>query len=255
MPLEFIRCDCGTHRPAEIVYKCTCTPKPYLWSIVRRLEDRGDRVSPSALGGCLAKPFLQSRENYTVSLADLHWAQFRGSLVHGSMEEFKEHELSKDYLIEESLSADLGGIPLRGTIDNYDKTTGTLWDWKTTKGIYPKYLPKADHVTQMYGYVYLLRANSYNVTKCTLFYMDASETYKAPLPRLPSQDELVALLTPAVAKLKDGYVNNMCPEPMPSALCDGTAKGGKIFCSVKKFCPIYNPQYRGKVYDQTKGTA
>lgn len=217
---------------------------------MRRLEERGDRVSPSALGGCLAKPFLQSREDYTVKLEDLHWAQFRGSLVHGSMEEFREHELAKEFLIEESLEAVLPGlsVPLRGKIDNYDKAAAWLWDWKTTKGIYPKYLPKKDHVIQMYGYIYLLRANNYPVNRCTLFYMDASETYKAHLPLIPSQDELAALILPAAARLEDGYVSNLCPEPTPSALCDGTARGGKIYCSVRQFCSHWNPTLRGKKY-------
>lgn len=256
MGLLGILCRCGQIPLNRVMLDCRCTPKAYLWSILRNIQDRGVGISATSLTGCLAKPFIQAVEGYYSRLEDLHWGSFRGSLVHGSMENFKEHEQSLDYLIERRL---YGNVPrddgslieVSGQIDNFHISGKKLNDWKTTSLIYEAKLPKPDHVKQLWVYAWLLRENGYEVESAELFYIDAKRTYSAPVP-LPSNSVILEWVAPRARLLDKGMRTGYSPTPEPSVLCNGRTRDKKVYCGVKEYCSAYADQYVNKKYDMNR---
>jgi hypothetical protein len=95
--------------------------------IIDNHQERGDRLSTTALtGGCMRGTLLERKEDYIGSF-DSYYASFRGTAMHGVLEKMAR----PGSLAEWRFYVTVDGLEISGSPDliTYD----TVWDWKTTE--------------------------------------------------------------------------------------------------------------------------
>lgn len=111
----------------------SATPKwsPWPYELVKSLADqhqeRGARLSVTALtGGCMRGNIVERKEDYVAQLDDMY-AALRGSMIHRTL----EFAARPGSLAEWRFYTDVKGIEISGSPDliTYD----CLWDYKTTE--------------------------------------------------------------------------------------------------------------------------
>lgn len=153
MPLTSVNCcKGGPCSPQECLDHAatrnnTC-PFTYelLASMYATVQDRGDRLSTTALTGkCWRSEYLQRTEDYEVEPQDLY-AAFRGTMFHGQLEK----HVKGGSISEARYIADLEGLgPVSGSPDLVDPVVGELYDYKFSKEV-PRYnYPWKDHIEQV----------------------------------------------------------------------------------------------------------
>lgn len=237
-------------------------PRPYIWTCINNIHLFHYGLSPSNIVGCLKKAYLMYKKDLYIPLANLHWSSMRGSLVHGQLENYPE----KDCVPEKQYSREYNGHLIKGTIDLtefphklnytegtifYDRKDATLWDYKTTKLIYEKYLPREDHINQVYIYLWIIQhIKEFKVRHIKICYLDMMRPYVVEIPMLSGKklDKFFAeFVKPKVDILIDAYENDKEPEGRwADNLCDPK------YCLVTDFCDLYKENFKKKKNGKSK---
>lgn len=104
MPTKSVREVCS---PEECLASALrgegCHPPAYIANITKQMwmYNNSGTISGSGLKPeCDLKPYLERTKDFLVDPGDLHWASYRGALVHTSMEEFAKHPAAKEWVME-----------------------------------------------------------------------------------------------------------------------------------------------------------
>jgi len=133
-------------------------------------QDRNYLGMSAIFGRTLRKAVLQYRYDYYLDLAQA-WKTLRGTWLHKGFEEVNVG--NKAVMREVSLTAEVEGIPIEGTVDLYIPYLQSLYDLKSIGQIWDV-LPYDKHVGQISGYKWLLETNGYEVSQGYLVYVTFS---------------------------------------------------------------------------------
>ena len=147
------------------------------------VEHTGDRISVTALLGCLRSTYLERIENYAAT-PESKWYSLRGELIHRLVE---RPDFDNPYLrrSEVRLYADLNGFSISGQLDNYKLRFldgGLLKDWKSVSDTGLQYVifdgAKQDHIWQTNIYAWIARRNNFPVRHIEIAYLSLMAVVK-----------------------------------------------------------------------------
>jgi len=241
-------------------------PEPLVWNIIDSQQTRGKMISASMIFSCPMKSYLELNNDYYLTLEDLYWGSFRGSLRHLALARYGE--IHKNLMIEKRFKAKVGGIDISGQIDAYDPINKILWDWKTAKFIIPKNLPYGEHVSQTAIYRLLLESNGLPVSAVNIIYLDSSGWASVELTEkdgfikyyekgerktasldahMQSVEKTCREIEPRIKVLHNAFHKDITPPSEPSFLCDLNNRERKSYCPVRHICPYWNEELREKI--------
>jgi hypothetical protein len=154
MPITGFRCPVPTKTvrevcsPEECLASCLkgegCHPPAYIANITKQVSmyNNSGTISGSGLKPeCDLKPFLERTRDFLVDPGSLHWASYRGALVHTSMEEFAEHPAAKDWIVEQRFYAAILPAP-RDEVAAFAAQHGVILGQETLlPGVVPIQMP------------------------------------------------------------------------------------------------------------------
>ena len=232
-------------------------PLAVLRLMARELKQESYLYRATNLTRCPAQAYLQTILDYDIALEDLYISSFRGAFVHSLLEvEMRE---DPDHVIEVRFKSEVGGKIVSGKVDNYNKETKTLIDYKSIKdSTSPKYLPKEQQLKQMEVYTYLLDKAGYPVDRVIIEYIGMSTWMRCSFKgnrttvfyitngawnmmgskhHLKKIPEIEKWMIKAVKVLAKAESTGKIPKPEPSGLCDYKNRKQKNYCPVKFACP------------------
>lgn len=232
-------------------------PLAVLKLISSEIEQTSYLYRATNLTRCPAQAYLQTVLDYDIALQDLYVSSFRGAFVHALLEvELRE---DPEHIIEVRYDTKIAGKRISGKIDNYNKETCILTDYKSVTSVSPKFVPKESQIKQMEVYTYLLEKAGYPVkgvrieyigwsswmrvslkgNRTTIFYpngkwnMMGSKLHMHPLPYIEKW------ITKAVNVLAEAEETGKIPIAEPSSLCDYNNRKQKNYCPVRFACPEF----------------
>lgn len=147
------------------------------------IEHTGDRISVTALLGCLRSTYLERVTDYAAT-PESKWYSLRGELIHRLVE---RPDFDNPYLrrSEIRLHAQLNGFRISGQLDNYKLrflNMGILKDWKSVGDNALPYVimegAKEDHIWQTNIYAWIARQNGYRVDRIEIAYLSLMAVVK-----------------------------------------------------------------------------
>jgi hypothetical protein len=147
------------------------------------IEHTGDRISVTALLGCMRSTYLERKTEYAAT-PESKWYSLRGELIHRLVE---RPDFDNPYLrrSEIRLYANLNGCKISGQLDNYKLrflNMGILKDWKSVGDNALHYVimegAKEDHIWQTNVYAWLARQNGYRVDRIEVAYLSLMAVVK-----------------------------------------------------------------------------
>jgi len=244
----------------DAVRECVdLAPEPLIWNIIDNQQTRGKMISASMIFSCPMKSWLELKNDYYLTLEDLYWASFRGSLRHLALARYGE--VHKNLMIEKRFKAKVGGVEISGAMDVYDPAARILWDWKTCKFISVKNLPYGEHLSQTAIYRLLLEGNGLPVSGVNIIYLDSSGWASVELTEndgiiryfekgerktaalnacMEPVQKTHAEIEPRVKVLWNAFFKDIVPPCEPSFLCDLNNREKKSYCAVRHICPHWN---------------
>jgi len=97
-----------------------------------------------------------------------------GTFIHEAFEQddddYKTSSIAVTWVYE--------GVTVTGTIDGYNPTTGTLFDFKTKQDLDPAKLPQSENTQQIRIYANMLRHMGYTVNRAELVYISMTGASK-----------------------------------------------------------------------------
>jgi len=146
-------------------------------------EHTGDRISVTALLGCLRATYLERVTAYAAA-PESQWWSLRGELIHRLVE---RPDMDNPYLrrSELRLQATIDGHVVSGRLDNYRLRfleCGVLKDWKSVGDTGLHYIiyagAKPEHLWQANIYAWLARQNGYRVDRIEIAYLSLMQVVK-----------------------------------------------------------------------------
>jgi hypothetical protein len=147
------------------------------------IEHTGERISVTALLGCLRSTYLERVTDYAAH-PESQWWSLRGELIHRLVE---RPDMDNPYLrrSELRLRAKVNGYEVSGQLDNYKLRfleMGILKDWKSIGDAGLQYIvfdgAKEDHVWQCNIYAWLGRQNGYRIDRIEIAYLSLMQVVK-----------------------------------------------------------------------------
>ena len=147
------------------------------------IEHTGDRISVTALLGCMRSTYLERIIDYAAP-PESQWWSLRGELIHRLVE---RPDMDNPYLrrSEMRLRAKANGFEVSGQLDNYKLRfleQGILKDWKSIGDAGLQYIvfdgAKDDHVWQTNIYAWLGRQNGYRIDRIEIAYLSLMQVVK-----------------------------------------------------------------------------
>lgn len=202
---------------------------------------RADEVHVSDILGCPRQAYFSKRFKLPMEPHKQLIVTF-GTLQHQMLEEMEDEHYSAEKILANS------GIV--GTTDVYYKD-GRIVDYKTTRNLDRRYLPRKKHKMQVNIYAHLLRQDGYEVTSASIQYIDFMGPSKCPkhkafvvpgnqYPKCPicdleqpdfhlgamlmeidllPEDEVEELIKEKTDYLQHALDTEIIPEPTPDFLC------------------------------------
>jgi hypothetical protein len=147
------------------------------------IEHTGDRISVTALLGCLRATYLERITDFSAT-PESKWWSLRGELIHRLVE---RPDMDNPYLrrSEMRLRAAVNGYVVSGQLDNYKLRfleQGILKDWKSVGDTGLHYIvydgAKEDHIWQTNIYAWIARENGYRVDRIEIAYLSLMQVVK-----------------------------------------------------------------------------
>lgn len=146
-------------------------------------EHTGDRISVTALLGCLRSTYLERVIDYA-AIPESMWYSLRGELIHRLVE---RPDMDNPYLrrSEMRLRAKVNGHEVSGQLDNYKLRfleQGVLKDWKSIGDNGLQYIifegAKEEHIWQTNIYAWIARQNGFRVDHIEIAYLSLMQVVK-----------------------------------------------------------------------------
>lgn len=203
-------------------------PPAVLRTLAKNDQERDPFVfSPSSAGYCLRQKMLRQHHDYWLDIKNV-WSMARGSALHNYVDEHiagqSEQRLGTDLVFTDEDETQYT-IRLEGTLDYYEPSTKTLYDYKTTKTfVYynhagkriNKEYPTPEHELQVNIYAWLLRHHDNEVKRAYLWYVSGSDTMKDITVELWPNDEVENVIyTMAERLIIPKYHNQLPPAYQP----------------------------------------
>lgn len=150
------------------------------------IEHTGDRISVTALLGCLRATYLERVTDYAAP-PESKWWSLRGEIIHRLVE---RPDMDNPYLrrSEMRLRAKVNDYEMSGQLDNYKLRfleQGVLKDWKSVGDTALQYIvfdgAKQEHIWQTNVYAWIARQNGYRVDRIEIAYLSLMQVVKTGL--------------------------------------------------------------------------
>lgn len=182
-------------------------PFPILKAMVQR--DQHDSFTPSKFQNCDRSLWLKINRDYAVDPAN-GWARLRGTMIHSILEESAPPNSLVEASLTRPLKVDGEWKLITGRTDLIVPADGLVADYKTTKKIYTKFLPKPEHIGQLKLYAWLAQAHGLTLDKGEIIYIEptSGNTYRCRVMLKPADEAWIEF---RVRQLRDVYRGELPP--------------------------------------------